>query len=144
MPAADSCIIAFLCNWCAYDGADAAGRARLDVPPQVREIRVRCSGQIDAGMVLDAFGAGADGVLVMGCEPGDCHYRAGNLHARNRMRLLQTVLAPTAIDARRLQLAWVAAGNAAEYVRVVEEMLDTIQSLGRRMNQDEHGVATHG
>jgi coenzyme F420-reducing hydrogenase delta subunit len=144
MSAVDLRIIAFLCNWCAYDGADAAGRARLDVPPQVREIRVMCSGQVDAGMVLNAFGAGADGVLVLGCKPGDCHYRDGNLHARRRMRLLQAVLEPTAIDARRLRLGWVAAGQAAEYVQLVSEMLDTIRSLGRRETDDSQEVAQDG
>jgi F420-non-reducing hydrogenase iron-sulfur subunit len=137
-------IIAFLCNWCAYDGADAAGRARLDIPPQVREIRVMCSGQVDAGMVLAAFDAGADGVLVLGCEPGDCHYKNGNLHALKRMRLLQAVLVPTHIDARRLRLDWVAAGHAEEYARVTRTMLATVRTLDPYKAGHKRGIIEHG
>ena len=123
-------IVALLCNWCAYDGADAAGRARLDIPPQVREVRVMCSGQVDSGMVLSAFEAGAQGVMVLGCQPGDCHYKKGNVHAMKRMALLRAVLKPTRIDPRRLRLDWVSAGDGKRYTRVAREMVDTIEQLG--------------
>ena len=123
-------IIALLCNWCAYDGADAAGRARLDIPPQVREVRVMCSGQVAPGMILDAFEAGADGVMVLGCEPGDCHYKEGNRHALKRMLLLQAVLKPTRFNPQRLRLDWVSAGHGRHYARVVHEMVETIRELG--------------
>jgi coenzyme F420-reducing hydrogenase delta subunit len=123
-------IIALLCNWCAYDGADTAGRARLDIPANVREVRVRCSGQVDAGMVLKAFAAGADGVMVLGCRPGDCHYKTGNLHAQRRMHLLQAILAPSRIRPQRLRLDWVSAGQGERYAGLVREMAAMLQSLG--------------
>lgn len=130
MNAPEPRIIALLCQWCAYDGADAAGRARLKVPAQVREVRVMCSGQVTPGMVLGAFASGADGVMVLGCEPGDCHYKTGNLHARKRMRLLQATLAASPIAPGRLKLAWVSAGEGARYVELAEEMVATLRRLG--------------
>ncbi len=123
-------IIAFLCHWCAYDGADAAGRARLAIPPEVHEVRIMCSGQVDAGMMMTVFEAGADGVLVLGCQPGDCHYRSGNMHALKRMRLLQAVLNPTRIDPRRLHIDWVSAGQANRYAQAANDMVATIRALG--------------
>lgn len=123
-------IIALLCHWCAYDGADAAGRSRLDVPSQVREVRVRCSGQVDPAMVLKAFASGADGVMVLGCKPGDCHYKTGNHQALKRMRLLQAVMAATPIDPRRLRLDWVSAGEGDRYARLAHEMVSQIKALG--------------
>jgi len=123
-------IIALLCNWCAYDGADTAGRSRLDIPANVREVRVRCSGQVDAGMVLKAFAAGADGVMVLGCRSGDCHYKTGNVHARRRMGLLQAVLGPARIHPQRLRLDWVSAGQGERYAGLVQEMAAALKSLG--------------
>jgi F420-non-reducing hydrogenase iron-sulfur subunit len=123
-------IVALLCNWCAYDGADAAGRARLKIPPNVHEVRVMCSGQVDAGMILKAFESGADGVMVLGCQPGDCHYKAGNVHALKRMRLLQLVFKSTPIHPQRLRLDWVSAGQGERYARVVHEVVETIRALG--------------
>ncbi|WP_319406321.1 hydrogenase iron-sulfur subunit [uncultured Desulfosarcina sp.] len=123
-------IVALLCNWCAYDGADAAGRARLDIPPHVREVRVMCSGQVSPGMVLKAFEAGADGVIVLGCQPGDCHYKEGNLHALKRIVLLRSVLNPTPVDPQRLQLDWVSAGQGHRYAQVVRDMVKRITALG--------------
>jgi F420-non-reducing hydrogenase iron-sulfur subunit len=123
-------IVAFLCRWCAYDGADAAGRARLPVPPNVREVRVMCSGQVSPEMVLEAFEAGADGVLVLGCEPGDCHYKEGNIHAAKRYFLLRYVLESTSIQAKRLRLDWVSAGHGEQYAQVVDEMVKAVRFLG--------------
>lgn len=123
-------IVALLCNWCAYDGADAAGRSRLDVPSHLREVRVMCSGQVDAAMVLKAFAAGADGVIVLGCQPGDCHYQTGNRQALKRMLLLQSVMAATPIHPKRLRLDWVSAGEGHRYVRIAHEMVAEIQALG--------------
>ena len=123
-------IIAFLCRWCAYEGADAAGRARLAVPPNIREIRVMCSGQVGPDMILKAFGAGADGVLILGCEPGDCHYREGNLHAIRRSLLFQAVLEHTPLDKRRIRLDWVSAGQGERYVQVADAMVETVRALG--------------
>jgi len=140
--ARDPAIIAFLCHWCAYDGADAAGRARLELPCGVHEVRVMCSGQIDSGMVLKAFEEGADGVMVLGCEPGDCHYKEGNVHAMKRMALLRAVLQSTRLDVRRIRLEWVAAGDGDRYARVVREMAAEIRKLGpvfKPSSQDNHG-----
>lgn len=123
-------IIALLCHWCAYDSADAAGRSGLDVPPQIREVRVRCSGQVDPAMVLRAFAAGADGVMVLGCQPGNCHYGTGNQHALKRVRLLQQVMAATPIDPRRIRLDWVSAGEGDRYARLTREMVSQIKALG--------------
>jgi coenzyme F420-reducing hydrogenase delta subunit len=138
-------IVALLCNWCAYDGADAAGRARLDIPPQVREVRVMCSGQVAPGMVLEAFEAGADGVMVLGCEPGDCHYKEGNRHALKRMRLLRSVLESTPFSPQRIRLDWVSAGDGRRYARVVREMVETIRDLGPVAGgRGEAGDGEHG
>ena len=130
MTAFDPIIIALLCNWCAYDGADAAGRSRLDVPAQIREVRVMCSGQVDPAMVLKAFAAGADGVMVLGCKPGDCHYQSGNRQALKRARLLQAVMAATPIDPRRLCLEWVSAGEGERYSKITQAMVSQIKAMG--------------
>lgn len=130
MNAFEPAIVALLCNWCAYDGADAAGRRRLALPPHVREVRVMCSGQVEPGMVLKAFEAGADGVMVLGCKPGDCHYKTGNRHALKRLLLLQRLMAPTPLDSRRLRLDWVSAGEGERFGELVREMVTTIRTLG--------------
>jgi F420-non-reducing hydrogenase iron-sulfur subunit len=123
-------IIAFLCNWCAYDGADAAGRARLTVPDRVREVRVMCSGQVAPGLVLKAFESGADGVMVLGCKPGDCHYKTGNAHALKRMSLIRALMAPTSIHPQRLRIDWVSAGEGDRFAQIAEEMVITLRTLG--------------
>ena len=131
-------IIAFLCNWCAYDGADAAGRSRLAVSPNVREIRLMCSGQVSPGMVLKAFEAGADGVLIMGCAPGDCHYKDGNLHVLKRTLLLQSVLDATRIQSERLRLEWVSAGQGERYAEMVHAMVESVKALGPLAPETEY------
>ena len=123
-------ILAFLCNWCAYDGADSAGRARLDIPPNIREIRLMCSGQADVGLVLKAFDSGADGVMVLGCQPGDCHYKTGNHHALKRIALLKTVMKQSGVDESRVVLAWVSAGQGEQYAMLAWQMVETIRRLG--------------
>lgn len=126
----DPTIVALLCNWCAYDGADAAGRSRLEIPPQIKEVRVMCSGQVDPAMVLKAFASGAHGVMVLGCKPGDCHYRTGNHQALKRMLMLQKVMAASPIDPRRLRLDWVSAGQGDRYARITQEMVAEVMTLG--------------
>jgi coenzyme F420-reducing hydrogenase delta subunit len=130
MTPGDLRIIAFLCHWCAYDGADAAGRARLKIPPEIHEVRVMCSGRVDAGIVMTAFESGADGVMVLGCRSGDCHYQSGNVHALRRILLLQAVLKPTRIDPRRMRIDWVSAGQAEQYGRIAVDMVAVVRSLG--------------
>lgn len=123
-------IVGFLCNWCAYEGADAAGRARAQMPPNLSVVRVMCSGQVAPQFVLEAFRAGADGVLVMGCPHGECHYKTGNRHALKQTVLLIHLLSAFNISEARLQVAWVGAREWKALVRVAEEMTETLSRLG--------------
>jgi len=123
-------IVAFMCNWCTYAGADSAGIARMESPANVLPIRVMCSGRVSPEMVLRAFRAGADGVLVMGCHIGDCHYSSGNHRTIKRVPLLRNLLGYAGIDPDRLRLAWVSAAEAPRFVQVTKEFTDTIRELG--------------
>ncbi len=123
-------IIAFLCNWCSYVAADAAGVARLVQKPNVRVIRVNCSGMVDPSYVMQAFARGADGVLIGGCWPGDCHYISGNIKAMRRAPLLTKLLEELGIDRRRFRLAWIAASEPGPYARTVNDMTEEIRALG--------------
>lgn len=123
-------IIGFLCNWCSYTGADLAGTARLKYPPNMMSIRVMCSGRVDPGFILDAFRSGADGVLVMGCHPGDCHYVEGNYKCLRRMPLTHKILEGFGIDHRRLRLEWVSASEGVRFQEVVTGFTSQIRKLG--------------
>jgi len=123
-------IIAFVCNWCSYAGADKAGGQRLEYPANVRLVRVMCSGRVSPQFVMDAFRKGADGVMVMGCHFGDCHYRNGNVKAYKRMEILKKMLPQFGIDRARLSLEWVAAGESERFQKVVTEMTETVKTLG--------------
>ncbi len=123
-------IIGFLCNWCSYTGADLAGTARLKYPPNILSIRVMCSGRVDPGFVLDAFQKGADGVLICGCHPGDCHYVEGNYKCMRRVPLTLKVLESMGIDKRRLRLEWVSASEGVRFQQVVGEFTEQIRALG--------------
>jgi len=123
-------IIAFLCNWCSYAGADLAGISRMQYPPNVRVIRVMCSGRIDPTFVVKALRDGADGVLVAGCHPGDCHYLEGNYKTLRRHRLLMKLLEQFGIEAGRVRLTWVSAGEGERFASVVKEMTETVRKLG--------------
>jgi F420-non-reducing hydrogenase iron-sulfur subunit len=123
-------IVAFLCNWCSYEGADSAGRAQMDYPPNVRVLRVMCSGRIDPQFVLSAFKEGADGVMIMGCHPGDCHYKEGNFKALKKYSLLKKVLAEMGIPEARIRMDWVSASEAEKFVRIIKEMVDKMKELG--------------
>ena len=123
-------LIAFLCNWCSYVAADAAGVARFVQKPNVRVIRVFCSGMVDPSYVIKAFASGADGVLVAGCHPGDCHYLAGNIKALRRSFLLRKLLAELGVDQQRFRLEWIAASESPPYAKVVNEMVEEIRNLG--------------
>ncbi len=124
-------IVAFLCRWCSYAGADLAGVSRMTYPPNVVPMRVNCSGRVDAELVLSAFEKGADGVLIGGCHPGDCHYVSGNYKTRRRVELLKRALAEVGIDPRRLHLEWISANEGAKFQRTVSVFVDEIRSLGR-------------
>ncbi|MBE9581723.1 MAG: hydrogenase iron-sulfur subunit [Proteobacteria bacterium] len=123
-------IIGFLCNWCAYEGADAAGRARKAYPPGLRVVRVMCSGRVDPQFILEAFKEGADGVMILGCHPGDCHYKEGNLQMLKRYVILKRVLSQFGIEEDRLKLDWISAGEGDKFVKVVCEMTERVRQLG--------------
>jgi F420-non-reducing hydrogenase iron-sulfur subunit len=123
-------IVGFLCNWCSYAGADLAGTSRLKYPPNMRVIRVMCTGRVDERLILKAFVAGADGVLVCGCHPGDCHYQKGNLNARRKMTGLIPFLEAVGIGKDRLRLEWIAASEAPKIAETVKSFTQTIKELG--------------
>lgn len=123
-------IVAFMCNWCTYAAADTAGIARMQQPPNVLPIRVMCSGRVSPEIVLRTFRAGADGVLVMGCHIGDCHYNSGNHRTAKRVPLLRNLLSYVGINPDRLRLAWVSGAEAPRFVKVTNEFIETIRALG--------------
>jgi len=133
-------IVAFFCNWCTYAAADLAGTSRTKYPPNIRVIRVMCSGRVDERLVLKAFAAGADGVLVCGCHPGDCHYQKGNLSARRRVTGWRPFLDAIGIGQDRLRLEWISASEAPKVAETVKSFTQTIKGLGpspfnRRQNE---------
>ena len=135
----DPRILAFLCNWCSYAGADLAGVSRFQYPPSIRVIRVMCSGRVDPVFILKAFENGVDGVLVGGCHPGDCHYISGNLAAEKRMNNLKIVLEILGIGAERLRLEWVSASEGAKFQATVQEFTEKIKKLGPNPLKKEVG-----
>ncbi|MEM2102221.1 MAG: hydrogenase iron-sulfur subunit [Candidatus Bathyarchaeia archaeon] len=133
-------IIGFLCNWCSYAGADLAGVSRIQYPPNIRIIRVMCSGRIDPAFVLEAFKNGADGVLVAGCHlPSDCHYLSGNFKAARRIALLRKVLADFGIEPERLRLEWVSASEGDRFAAIVRDMVAEIKKLGPNPFKNKDG-----
>lgn len=122
-------IIAFCCNWCSYAGADLAGVSRLQYPPNVRIVRVMCSGMVHPNLVVDALTKGADGVLVCGCHPGDCHYREGNLRAEKRAEAIQLMLDDFGLERERFRLEWISASEGAKFAQVMTEMTETVRKL---------------
>ncbi len=123
-------VVAFVCNWCTYTGADLAGTSRLKYEPNVRVVRLPCTGRIDYNLLLKAFESGADGVLVSGCHPNDCHYNLGNFHARRRFTVFRQLLDFVGIDIRRIQFAWVSAAEGAKWAQLVNKVTDEIRDLG--------------
>ena len=123
-------IIGFLCNWCSYAGADLAGTSRMKYPPNIKSIRVMCSGRVDPVFILEAFKKGADGVLVAGCHPGDCHYDEGNYYARRRFAVLKKVVEGLGLGADRLRLSWVSASEGQRFADVVNEFNEKIKKMG--------------
>ena len=123
-------IVAFFCNWCTYTAADLAGVSRMKYAPNARIIRVMCSGRVDPQFVLEAFAKGADGVLMGGCHPGDCHYGEGNYKMLRRFRLLQRMLADMGIEPERLRLEWISAAEGDKVKSVVNDMVEKVTALG--------------
>jgi len=129
-PAWEPKVVAFLCNWCSYAGADLAGVSRIQYSPNLRIIRVPCSGRINPAFLLRALQNGADGVLVSGCHPGDCHYIRGNLVARRKFALLKELLQYAGIEPERVQFTWVSASEGGRLAAVVEKVVEQVRKLG--------------
>ena len=123
-------ILGILCNWCTYAGADLAGTSRMQYPPNVRVIRMMCTGRLDPAFVLKALSVGADGVLISGCHIGDCHYLAGNFKSRRRVALLRKLIEEYGYDRERLRMTFVSASEGALWAEVVQDMVNTIKKLG--------------
>jgi len=123
-------IVAFLCNWCSYAGADMAGISRIQYPPNIRVIRVMCSGRVDPVFVFQAFLCGFDAVLVLGCHPGDCHYLVGNFHAENKINRTRKLLEIAGIEPERLLVDWVSAAEGARFAQIVSSFTERVKCLG--------------
>ncbi len=123
-------IIGFLCNWCSYAGADLAGTSRIQYPPNVKIIKVMCSGRVNPMYIINAFQQGADGVLISGCHPGDCHYTHGNYLARRRIATMKKLLEFMGIEPDRVKMTWVSAAEGRKYADVVRELTNDIKKLG--------------
>ena len=135
-------IVGFLCRWCSYTGADLAGTSRIQYPSNVSPIRVMCSGRVDPTFVLKALSEGADGVLIAGCHPGDCHYQEGNYKAMRRYRMLLRLLDRFGIERERVRLEWVSASEGDKFAKVVKELTETLKKLGPlnwQKNWEENG-----
>ena len=123
-------IVAFLCNWCSYAGADLAGISRLQYPTNVRIIRIPCSGRLDPFFIIKALQRGADGVLVSGCHPGDCHYISGNYAARRRFAILKRLLEYVGIESGRVQFTWISAAEAERFAKTMRKVTADVKALG--------------
>ncbi len=129
-PSTEPKIIAFLCNWCTYAGADLAGTARMTYPANVRTVRLMCTGSLDPMYVVKAFLEGADGVLVGGCHPGDCHYTNGNFKARRRVTMLWEIMDGLGLDRSRLWLRWISASEGGLFAQTIKEMVESLKAKG--------------
>ena len=124
-------IVAFCCNWCSYAGADLAGVSRFQYPPNIRVIRVMCSGRVDPSFVLKSLNNGADGVIITGCHIGDCHYISGNEYTKDRFeRLFTIIINQLGVNEKRVRLEWISASEGKRFAEVITEFTDTIKKLG--------------
>jgi len=142
-------IVAFLCNWCTYTGADLAGTSRIQYPTNIRVIRLMCSGALDPIYVVKALLEGADGVLIGGCHPGDCHYQSGNYKARRRVAILKSILEGMGLDPERVWLRWISASEGLRWISAsegqlfadtVKEMVEAIKEMGPNPTREVWGV----
>ena len=123
-------IVGFCCHWCSYAGADLAGVSRLQYPPNLRVVRVMCSGMVHPNLVIDALTKGADGVIICGCHLGDCHYIEGNVTAENRMEAIELMLEDFGIEPERFRLEWISASEGPRFAEVIREMTESVRALG--------------
>jgi F420-non-reducing hydrogenase iron-sulfur subunit len=126
----DPLIVSFCCNWCSYTGADLAGVSRLQYPPNVRIIRVMCSGMVHPNLVIDALTKGADGVIICGCHPGDCHYEDGNLKTEKRAEAINLMLEDFGLEEERFRLEWISASEGPKFAQVMTEFTEQVKKLG--------------
>jgi F420-non-reducing hydrogenase iron-sulfur subunit len=124
-------ILAFLCNWCSYAGADLAGTSRIKYPASILPIRVMCSSRVDPLFIIRAYLVGADGIMVTGCHPGDCHYQEGNYYTRRRFVMLKKIIENLGLESDRILLSWVSASEGKKYAKVSTEFTEQIQKLGK-------------
>lgn len=132
-------IVAFLCKWCSSAGSDLAGVSRMQYPPNVLPITVMCSGSVSPLYIMDAFNNGADGVLVSGCHPGDCHYIKGNYYARRRIALVKKLLEFIGLESQRFQMSWVSAAEGTKYTQIISDFVKELKPLGpqRRLRRNQ-------
>ena len=130
-------IVAFVCKWCTYAGADLAGTSRMKYPPNVRVIKLPCTGRIDYHLILKAMEKGADGVIVSGCHPGDCHYAAGNYHARRRFTIFRKLLDFCGFDLDRIQFCWISAAEGAKWTDMIKDFTTSIKNLGENKKYNQ-------
>jgi len=124
-------IIGFLCNWCSYAGADLAGTSRIKYPSNIKSIRVMCSGRVDPVFILEAFKKGADGVLVAGCHPGDCHYQSGNYKTNRRIKLLKKLLDELGVEPKRVRFEYISASEGQKFAAVVTDFVNELRNMGQ-------------
>lgn len=124
-------IVGFACNWCSYAGADLAGVSRIQYPPNMRTIRLMCSGRVSAGLILEAFRSGADGVFVSGCHIGDCHYGFGNKYAQKEVERARRLIEMLGIEQERLEIVWISATEAQRFAQSVSQFIERIRRLGK-------------
>jgi coenzyme F420-reducing hydrogenase delta subunit len=135
-------IVGFLCNWCSYAGADLAGTSRLKIPANLRVVRVPCSGRINPLFLFKALEEGADGVMVSGCHPGDCHYISGNRYAKRKLAVIRRLLDWVGVEPERIHFTWLSASEGARYAVEVAEFVDKVRALGQRNPMARQGVAS--
>jgi F420-non-reducing hydrogenase iron-sulfur subunit len=123
-------VVSFCCNWCSYAGADAAGTAKTQYPANVHIIRAMCSGMIHPNLIMDTLTAGADGVLMCGCHPGDCHYQEGNIKAQKRAEAIELLLEDFGLEPERFRLEWVSASEGSRFAQIATEMVEELRELG--------------
>lgn len=133
-------IIGFTCNWCTYAGADLAGTSRIQYPPNIKIIRVMCSGRVDPTFIMMALKMGADGVFIGGCHPGDCHYLTGNYKTRKRIALLKKLLEQLGIEPERVRLEWISAAEGDKFAEAVKSFVEEIRRLGPNPLKGEQNV----
>ncbi len=134
-------IATFLCTWCSYAAADLAGSSRIQYPPNIRVMRVPCTGRMDPFLIIKAFNEGADGILVSGCHPGDCHYLDGNLYARRRFVMLNELMQYAGVEEERLNFTWCSASEGKRFAQVVEKAVNRVKKVGPWQGFDGQGFA---